>query len=33
MAIINQRTNGEITKHDLKDLAKERDLIHAAEKK
>ena len=33
MAIINQRTNGEITKHDLKDLAKERKLIHVAEKK
>jgi Family of unknown function (DUF6293) len=33
MAIINQRTNGEITKHDLKDLAKERNLIHVAEKK
>ncbi|MFZ0893253.1 MAG: DUF6293 family protein [Candidatus Nitrosopolaris sp.] len=32
MAIINQRTNGEITKHDLKDLAKERNLIHVAEK-
>jgi Family of unknown function (DUF6293) len=33
MAIINQRTNGKITKHDLKDLAKERNLIHVAEKK
>jgi hypothetical protein len=33
MAIINQRTKGEITKHDLKDLAKERNLIHVAEKK
>jgi hypothetical protein len=33
MAIINERTNGEITKHDLKDLAKERNLIHVAEKK
>jgi hypothetical protein len=33
MAIINQRTDGKITKHDLKDLAKERNLIHAAEKK
>ena len=33
MAIINQRTNGEITKHDLKDLVKERNLIHVAEKK
>ncbi|MGB7954465.1 MAG: DUF6293 family protein [Candidatus Nitrosopolaris sp.] len=33
MAIINQRTNSEITKHDLKDLAKERNLIHVAEKK
>jgi len=33
MAIINQRTNAEITKHDLKDLAKERNLIHVAEKK
>jgi Family of unknown function (DUF6293) len=33
MAIINQRTNGEITKHDLKDLAKERNLIHVVEKK
>ena len=33
MAIINERTDGEITKHDLKDLAKERNLIHVAEKK
>ena len=33
MAIINQRTNGEITKYDLKDLVKERNLIHVAEKK
>jgi hypothetical protein len=33
MAIINERTNGEITKHDLKELAKERNLIHVAEKK
>ena len=33
MAIINQRTNGEITKHDLKDLDKERNLIHVAENK
>jgi hypothetical protein len=33
MAIINQRTNGEITKHVLKDLVKERKLIHVAEKK
>ena len=33
MAIINERTNGKITKHDLKDLAKERNLIHVAEKK
>src|SRR5437899_1396225 len=32
MAIINQRTNGEITNHDLKDLAKDRNLIHVAEK-
>jgi hypothetical protein len=32
MAVINQRTNGEITKHDLKDLTK-RNLIHVAEKK
>jgi hypothetical protein len=32
MAIINGRTNGKITKHDLKDLAKERNLIHVAEK-
>jgi hypothetical protein len=33
MAIINERTNGQITKHDLKDLAKERNLIHVAEKR
>jgi len=33
MAIINERTKGEITKHDLKDLAKERNLIHVAQKK
>ena len=33
MAIINQRINGEITKHDLKDLVNERNLIHVAEKK
>jgi len=32
MAIIDQRVNGKITKHDLKDLAKERNLIHVAEK-
>jgi hypothetical protein len=30
MAIINERTNGEIMKHDLNDLAKERNLIHVA---
>jgi hypothetical protein len=33
MPLINQRTNGEITKHDLKDLVKERNLIHVAQKK
>jgi hypothetical protein len=32
LAIIDQRINGKITKHDLKDLAKERNLIHVAEK-
>jgi hypothetical protein len=33
MAIINERINGKITKHDLKDLAKERKLIHMNDKK
>jgi hypothetical protein len=33
MDIINEKNDGKITKHDLKDLAKEGKLIHMNEKK